>query len=65
MEAGIEKHYTTAELAHLLSADPETIRRAARKGRLRSVRVGSDRRYPESAVREYLSHQDNGERERP
>jgi excisionase family DNA binding protein len=51
---GIEKHYTTAELARLLSASQETIRREASRGRLRSVRVGSERRYPESAVREYL-----------
>ena len=61
MSAGIEKHYTTAELAVLLSADPETIRREARKGRLRSVRLGSDRRYPESAVREYLSRENDRE----
>lgn len=54
---GIERHYTTAELAKLLAAHPETIRREAARGRLRSVRVGSERRYPESAVREYLSRQ--------
>jgi excisionase family DNA binding protein len=51
----IERHYTTKELAQLLSVNPETIRREAARGRLRSVRVGSERRYPESAVREYLS----------
>jgi excisionase family DNA binding protein len=50
----IERHYTTAELAELLSVHPETIRRAAASGRLRSVRVGRDRRYPESAVKEWL-----------
>ncbi len=50
----IERHYTTSQLAGLLAAHPETIRRAAASGRLRSVRVGSERRYPESAVREWL-----------
>ena len=39
----------------LLAVNPETIRRAAAAGKLRSVRVGSERRYPESAVREWLS----------
>jgi excisionase family DNA binding protein len=51
---GIERHYTTRELAELLQAHPETIRRAAARGELRSVRVGSERRYPESAVIEWL-----------
>lgn len=51
---GIERHYTTAEVADLLSVHPETIRRAAARGELRSVRIGRDRRYPESAVLEWL-----------
>jgi excisionase family DNA binding protein len=50
----IERHYSTRELAQLLAVNPETIRREAMRGRLRSVRVGSERRYPESGVREYL-----------
>jgi excisionase family DNA binding protein len=50
----IERHYRTAELAELLSLHPETIRREAASGRLASVRVGRDRRYPESAVKEWL-----------
>ena len=36
----IERRYTTAELAELLAVHPETIRRAAASGRLRSVQVG-------------------------
>ena len=50
----IEKHCTGRELADLLSVNPETIRRAAARGELRSVRVGRERRYPESAVKEWL-----------
>jgi excisionase family DNA binding protein len=50
----VERHYTTSELATLLSVHPETIRRAAARGELRSVRVGRDRRYSESAVQEWL-----------
>lgn len=50
----IERHYSTRELAELLAVNPETIRREALRGRLRSVRVASERRYPESAVQEYL-----------
>jgi excisionase family DNA binding protein len=50
----IEPHYTGKSLAKLLAVNPETIRRAAASGKLRSVRVGSDRRYPESAVKEWL-----------
>jgi excisionase family DNA binding protein len=51
----IEPHYTGRGLAKLLAVNPETIRRAAASGKLRSVRVGSDRRYPESAVKEWLA----------
>jgi len=51
----IERHYTTSELALLLAVHPETIRRVAASGRLRSIRVGRDRRYPESAVEEWLA----------
>jgi excisionase family DNA binding protein len=58
----IERHYTTKELAEQLSANPETIRRAAARGELKSVPVGIERRYPESAVREYLTRMDD---ERP
>lgn len=53
--SGIEKHYTGRQVAELLAVCPETIRRLAARGVLRSVRVGSERRYPESAVKEYLA----------
>jgi excisionase family DNA binding protein len=51
----VERHYTTAELAELLAVHPETIRRAAAAGLLRSIRLGRDRRYPESAVELWLA----------
>jgi excisionase family DNA binding protein len=57
-----QRHYSTQELAEFLRVHPETIRREAAKGRLRSIRVGSDRRYPESAVKDYLDERGNGER---
>lgn len=53
----IEHHYKTAEVAALLSIDPETVRRLAARGKLRFVRVGSELRFSESAVREYLDRQ--------
>ena len=56
----IEPHYTGKALAKLLAVNPETIRRAAASGRLRSVRVGSERRYPESAVAEWLEDEGKG-----
>jgi len=54
----IEPHYTGAALAKLLAVNPETIRRAAASGKLPSVRVGRERRYTESAVREWLGSPD-------
>jgi excisionase family DNA binding protein len=56
----IEPHYSGRPLAELLAVNPETIRRAAASGRLRSVRVGSERRYPESAVKEWLEGEERG-----
>jgi excisionase family DNA binding protein len=50
----IERLYTTREVAEAWSVHPETVRRLAARGLLRSVRVGNERRYPESALREYL-----------
>jgi excisionase family DNA binding protein len=50
----LEKHYKTREVAELLSVHEETVLRLAQCGSLRSVRVGSERRYPESAIVEFL-----------
>lgn len=50
----IEPHYTTAELAERLHCSKDTVLRLAQRGDLRSVFVGSERRYPESGVIEYL-----------
>lgn len=50
----IPQHYTTAEVADLLHCDPETILRLAQRGEIASTRVGSDRRYSETAILEYL-----------
>ena len=54
MSVSIERHYTTRELAELLHVHPETVRRLAARGDLRSIRIGQERRYAESAVRELL-----------
>jgi excisionase family DNA binding protein len=50
-----QRHFTTQELAEFLGVHPETIRREAARGRLRSIRVAAERRYAESAVRDYLA----------
>jgi excisionase family DNA binding protein len=55
MMSSVERHYTTAQLAALLSVHPETIRRAAASGALRSIRVGRDRRYAQSAAEAWLA----------
>jgi excisionase family DNA binding protein len=52
----MERMYTTKQVAEAWSVNPETVRRLAARGDLRSVRVGSERRYPESALREYLQN---------
>lgn len=51
----IERHYTTAELCERLNLHEETVRKYARTGELPSIRIGNDRRYPESGVEEFLS----------
>lgn len=53
----IERHYTTAQVASSLAVNAETVRRLAARGKLRYVRIGSDLRFPESAIREYLDRQ--------
>ena len=51
----IERHYKTRELAERLGVHPETIRRAAQRGELESIRIGLDRIYSESAVERWLA----------
>jgi excisionase family DNA binding protein len=59
----IEPHYKTRELAKILGLHPETIRRAAQRGELESIRIGMDRIYAESAVNRWLDgNKDQGAR---
>jgi excisionase family DNA binding protein len=52
----IEQHYyTVQQLADLLGLHPETIRREAARGHLRSMRFGRELRFAESAVLEWLA----------
>jgi excisionase family DNA binding protein len=50
----IEQFYTVKEIAALLKCHEETIRRLCDKGDIRSIRVATNRRIPESAVKEYM-----------
>ena len=65
MTRPLERHYTTRELAELLHVNPETIRRAARRGELASIRIGLERRYSESAVGAWLELLASSSPERP
>jgi excisionase family DNA binding protein len=51
---GLERFYTTREVADMLRVNTATVLRAAGRGELHSVRVGHQRRYSEAAVREWL-----------
>lgn len=51
----IERHYKTRELAERLGVHPDTIRRAAQRGELESIRIGLDRIYAESAIERFLA----------
>jgi excisionase family DNA binding protein len=55
----IEQHYTVTEIAGLLKCHPETVRRLCDRNQLRSIRVGTNRRIPESAVTEYMDGAQN------
>jgi excisionase family DNA binding protein len=50
----IPRHYKTRELAELLSCHEETILRLAQRGEIHSIMLGGERRYPETAVEEFL-----------
>jgi len=56
----IERHYTTAQLCERLNVHEETVRKYARTGELPSIRIGNDRRYPESGVEAFLSARAQG-----
>jgi excisionase family DNA binding protein len=43
----------------LLKCHPETVRRLCDRNQLRSIRVGTNRRIPESAVTEYMDGAQN------
>ena len=58
----IEQHYKTKEVAALLGVHEETVLRLAQRRELRSVRIGSERRYPESAIRDFLDRHTEGGR---
>jgi excisionase family DNA binding protein len=55
----LEQHYTVSEIASLLKCHPETVRRLCDRNQLRSIRVGTNRRIPESAVTEYMDGAQN------
>jgi excisionase family DNA binding protein len=55
----LEQHYTVSEIASLLKCHPETVRRLCDRGELRSIRVATNRRIPESAVTEYMDGAQN------
>lgn len=50
----IERHYTTAEVAKLLACSTDTVLRLAQRGELHSIYVGTQRRYPESAIQAFI-----------
>lgn len=51
----IEKHYTTRELAELMSCSLDSVYRKARRGEIPSVWWGGERRYPASGIERYLA----------
>ena len=55
----MEQHYTADELAEKLKVHVSTVFREARAGHLRSVVIGRSRRFPESAVEEWLRGTEN------
>ncbi len=50
----IERSYSTQEVAQLFGCHEETVLRYAQRGELRSWKLGNERKYTESAVREFM-----------
>lgn len=51
----IEQHYTADEVADLLKISVCTVLRRAAEGAIRSVVIGRNRRFPESAINDFLN----------
>ena len=56
----VERHYKSKEVADLLAIHPDTVLRLAQRQELKSVRIGNERRYPESAIQEFLDKHTEG-----
>ena len=55
------KFYTVNEVAEMLSVHPETIRRNLKSGKLKGHKVGKDWRVEESAIRQFLTGENEEE----
>jgi len=55
--ARLERYFKTSDVADMFSVHPETVRRAAASGDLRSIRLGGggERRYAETAIRDWVA----------
>lgn len=60
----IEQSYSTQEVAKLFGCDEDTVLRYAQRGELESWRLGNQRKYTESAVREFMESRQEGTRSR-
>lgn len=56
----IEQHYTADEVAEKLKISVYTVLRRAADGSLRSIVIGRARRFPESAIADWLNGEQPG-----